>query len=68
MSDCDTRYLTFNADDFGASTGINRGIVECHTRGVVTSASLMVEGRAVHEAVAISRDCPALSVGLHWDV
>src|SRR6266699_3058257 len=62
------RHVIFNADDFGASAGINRGILRCHTRGVVTSASLMVTGRAVCDAVAISRDYPALSVGLHWDV
>jgi len=62
------RFLIINADDFGAYTGVNRGILECHTRGVVTSASLMVTGRAVREAVSMSRDHPALSVGLHWDV
>jgi predicted glycoside hydrolase/deacetylase ChbG (UPF0249 family) len=63
-----TRYLIVNADDFGASGGINRGIVECHVRGIVTSTSLMVTGRAVHEAVALSREYPRLSIGLHWDV
>jgi chitin disaccharide deacetylase len=62
------RYVIFNADDFGASTGINRGIVEAHTRGVVTSASLMVTGRACPEAAALARDHPDLAVGLHWDV
>ncbi len=62
------KYLIFNADDFGASAGVNRGILECHTRGVVTSASLMVTGRSVHEAVSMSRDHPALAIGLHWDV
>lgn len=62
------RYLIFNADDFGASSGVNRGILECHTRGVVTSASLMVTGRGVHEAVSMSHDHPALALGLHWDV
>jgi predicted glycoside hydrolase/deacetylase ChbG (UPF0249 family) len=62
------KYLIFNADDFGASAGINRGILESHTRGVVTSTSLMVTGRAVTEAVSMSRDHPALAVGLHWDV
>jgi predicted glycoside hydrolase/deacetylase ChbG (UPF0249 family) len=62
------KHLIFNADDFGASTGVNRGILECHTRGVVTSASLMVTGRAAAEAVSMSRDHPALAVGLHWDV
>src|ERR671939_232224 len=62
------RILIFNADDFGASAGVNRGIVECHARGVVTSTSLMVTGRAAREAAAMSRDHPALAVGLHWDV
>lgn len=62
------KHLIVNADDFGASTGVNRGIVECHTHGVLTSTSLMVTGRAVREAVALSRDLPALSLGLHWDV
>src|SRR6266511_2034570 len=61
-------YLMINADGVGASTGVNRGILECHTRGVVTSASLMVTGRAVAEAVSMSRDHPSLAVGLHWDV
>jgi chitin disaccharide deacetylase len=61
-------YLIINADDFGASVGINRGIVDSHTCGVVTSTSLMVTGRAVREAVAMTRDCPGLSLGLHWDI
>jgi predicted glycoside hydrolase/deacetylase ChbG (UPF0249 family) len=61
------KCLIVNADDFGASTGVNRGILECHTRGVVTSTSLMVTGRAVREAVSMSRDHPALAIGLHWD-
>jgi predicted glycoside hydrolase/deacetylase ChbG (UPF0249 family) len=59
------KYLIINADDFGASAGINRGILDCHTRGVVTSTSLMVTGRSVREAVALSRDHPGLAVGLH---
>ena len=62
------KYLIINADDFGASTGVNRGIVECHTRGVVTSTSLMVTGGAVHEAIGFSRDHPGLAIGLHFDV
>jgi predicted glycoside hydrolase/deacetylase ChbG (UPF0249 family) len=62
------RFVIINADDLGASTGINRGIIECHCQGVVTSASLMVTGRAVREAVSLSRDFPGLSIGLHFDV
>lgn len=62
------RRVIFNADDFGASTGTNHAIVECHQRGVLTSASLMVTGAAVEQAVVYSRVNPGLAVGLHWDV
>jgi predicted glycoside hydrolase/deacetylase ChbG (UPF0249 family) len=62
------KNLIFNADDFGASRGVNRGILDCHTLGVVTSTSLMVTGGAAAQAVAMSRDHPALAVGLHFDV
>jgi chitin disaccharide deacetylase len=62
------KFLIVNADDFGASTGVNRGILECYSRGVVTSVSLMVTGRAVREAVSLSREHPELAVGMHWDV
>src|SRR5262249_60830255 len=60
------KWLIVNADDFGASAGINRGIVDCHTRGVVTSTSLMVTGRAARDAAVLSRRHPALPVGWHW--
>lgn len=62
------RYLIFNADDFGVSRGVNRGIIECHRQGVLTSTSLAVTGRAVEEAAALSRENPGLAVGLHFDV
>ncbi len=62
------RRIIFNADDFGASTGVNRGIVDCHRDGVLTSTSMMVTGAAVDGAVALSRDNPELAIGLHWDV
>lgn len=62
------KFLIVNADDFGASTGINRGIIESHQRGIVTSTSFMTTGRAVDEAVRLSRENPDLSIGLHFDV
>ena len=68
MGTTSDRYVIFNADDFGASTGVNRGIIECHVHGVLTSTSLMVTGRALDEAVALSREHPRLAIGLHWDV
>jgi chitin disaccharide deacetylase len=62
------RYLIVNADDFGQSAGINRGIIECHQRGILTSTSLMVTGKALDQAVKLSRENPTLAVGLHFDV
>jgi chitin disaccharide deacetylase len=59
------RYVVVNADDFGAGTGVNRGIVESHRRGIVTSTSLMTEMPASPEAARLARGCPSLSVGLH---
>ena len=59
------RYLIVNADDFGASRGINRGIVEAHCRGILTSTSLMVDTPWSEEAAMLSRSVPDLSVGLH---
>src|SRR5260370_3831130 len=61
------RYLIVNADDFGQSPGVNRGIIEAHERGIVTSASLMVRWPAAAEAAAYARLHPRLSVGLHLD-
>lgn len=62
------RFLIVNADDFGASDGVNRGIVEGHERGIVTSTSLMTTGAASAEAAALAAEHPRLAVGLHWDL
>jgi predicted glycoside hydrolase/deacetylase ChbG (UPF0249 family) len=61
------RYLIVNADDFGQSPGVNRGIIEAHERGIVTSASLMVRWPAAAEAATYGRKHPSLSLGLHFD-
>jgi chitin disaccharide deacetylase len=62
------RRLVVNADDLGQSTGINRGIMQAHELGIVTSASLMVRWPAAVEAAAYARRRPDLSVGLHVDL
>jgi predicted glycoside hydrolase/deacetylase ChbG (UPF0249 family) len=57
-----------NADDFGQSSGINEGIIQCHELGVVTSASLMVRWPGASAAADYARAHSALSVGLHVDL
>lgn len=59
------RRLIINADDFGFTSGVNRAIVEGHTRGVVTSSTLMATGGAFSEAVELGKTVPQLSVGCH---
>ena len=60
--------LVVNGDDFGRSPGINRGLLECHDRGILTSASLMTLWPASTEAAAAAAVRPGLGIGLHVDL
>ena len=62
------KYLIVNGDDFGASRGINRGMIAAHENGILTSASLLVDRAWSEEAARLSRGSPGLSVGLHADL
>ncbi len=62
------RRLIVNADDFGLSAGVNRGIAQAHEHGILTSASLMVRAGHAAEAAAYAQAHPELSVGLHVDL
>ena len=57
--------IILNADDFGRSRQINAAIIRAHQEGVLTSASLMMAGEAVEDAVELAHQNPTLSVGLH---
>ena len=60
------KQLIVNADDFGRSPGINRGILEAHQRGIVTSTTVMVNQPAA--APGLERalaEAPDLGIGLH---
>jgi chitin disaccharide deacetylase len=59
------KQLIINADDFGLTTGVNRGILRAFKDGIVTSASLLVTGSAFEDAVALARLNLELEVGLH---
>ena len=61
----DRKICIVNGDDFGASRGVNRGIVEAHRDGILTSASLMINMPGAEEAAEMSAANPGLSVGLH---
>ncbi len=58
-----TRVLVVNADDLGYDPEIDRGILEAHARGIVTSATAMVE--TPFAAAALAAAPPSLGIGLH---
>lgn len=61
--------LIINADDFGFAPGVNRGIIEAHDAGTLSSASMMVNTPAFLEAAALVRArAPTLGVGLHFNL
>jgi hypothetical protein len=57
------RLLVVNADDLGYDPEIDRGILEAHARGIVTSATAMVE--TPFAAEALRRAPRSLGIGLH---
>jgi chitin disaccharide deacetylase len=59
------RKLVVNADDFGFTRDVNRGIVEAHRNGILTSTTLMATGAAFDDAVGLARENPALDIGVH---
>jgi predicted glycoside hydrolase/deacetylase ChbG (UPF0249 family) len=57
--------LIVNGDDFGASRGINSGVIRAHRDGVLTSASMMVDATGSVEAARLAAEHADLGVGLH---
>ena len=62
-----SKFLIINADDFGYSHSINKGIIEAHEKGIVTSTSVMVNAIAANEAKDLTK-YPDLSIGLHFEL
>ena len=60
--------LIIAADDFGLTRGVNEAIALAYRNGVVTSASLMVNGGAFESALELARINPGLDLGLHLNL
>jgi len=57
--------LIVNADDFGLSAAINKGIIETIEKGVVNSVSLVASGAAFDEAVDFLKKNKSVKAGIH---
>jgi hopanoid biosynthesis associated protein HpnK len=62
------RRLIINADDFGSSPQVNEAVERAHTKGVLTSATVMTNMSDFEDAVAIAKRLPRLGVGVHLNL
>ncbi|MCF8146089.1 MAG: ChbG/HpnK family deacetylase [Deltaproteobacteria bacterium] len=57
--------LIFHGDDFGLTSGVNRGIIRSFREGLLTSTSMIAAGEAAQEAISLVKDTPGLDMGVH---
>ena len=60
--------LIINADDFGLSPSINRGIMDCLQAGLITSTTMMMNTPYTAEAIKIAKDAGLKNVGIHLNL
>ena len=61
--------MIVNADDYGLTAGVSRGIRETHLRGIVSSTSVMVNMQGVEkELEAVMEETPRLGLGVHLNL
>lgn len=60
------RYLIVNADDFGISPEVTRGVVEAYRKGIVTDTSVLICSPFAEQALTLAFDV-GLPVGVHID-
>jgi predicted glycoside hydrolase/deacetylase ChbG (UPF0249 family) len=59
------KRLIVTADGLGTGDAANRGAIEAHRRGIVTSASFTVNGPAAAAVPPLAQDVPGLGIGLN---
>ena len=58
----------FNADDFGATRGINQAVAKAYHEGILNSTSIMISLDFVAEALELAQKMPNLDIGLHLNL
>jgi predicted glycoside hydrolase/deacetylase ChbG (UPF0249 family) len=59
------RQLIVNADDYGRSPGVSRGILDAHRGGIVTSTTVMINQPGIEPQLEEALACEGLGIGLH---
>ncbi len=60
------KKLIVNADDFGLTEGVVRGIIRTHQDGILTSTTAMVNMPYIELAAEMAKENPKLGVGIHF--
>ncbi len=61
-----SKNLIINADDYGITSEVSRGIRLAYTSGVLTSTTVMAIGLSCEEDLQLlQQECPAMGVGVH---
>jgi predicted glycoside hydrolase/deacetylase ChbG (UPF0249 family) len=60
-----SRQLIVNADDYGRSPGVSRGILEAHRDGIVSSTTVMINQSGIEEHLQAALEYPTLGIGQH---
>lgn len=62
------RRLIINADDFGLTEGVSRGIIQAHLEGLVTSTTFMTNFPWAPQMAPLLAEAPELAVGIHLNL
>ncbi|MDI6698938.1 MAG: ChbG/HpnK family deacetylase [Candidatus Saccharicenans sp.] len=63
-----SKQLIINADGFGFTFGVNRGIIETIEKGVVRSTSALANMPAIEEVKKLKDRFPGVSIGIHFNL
>ena len=62
------KELIVNADDFGVTRHVSQGIISAHRQGIVTSTTLLANGKAFVCALSMGLREPGLGIGIHLNL
>ncbi len=68
MTQNNHRQLIITADDCGLSEGINQAAYDLYQRGLLTTATMMMNFSAIDHALRLFRQAPRLNLGVHLNL
>lgn len=59
------KYLIINADDFGMTEGVSKGIIDACEHGIVSSTTFLANSECFEFSASLLRSCRDIGVGVH---